>query len=124
MAYAWRSACMAWADPEPSMIRSLRVSQFPGALAAALLLAAGAASAQSRSDAASDLLRQRDLELETARADQKKAIENEKKLRAEIDALGEDRRKFTQALIEGAAKVKDIEKRLSDNEARIKPLQD
>ncbi len=124
MAYAWRSACMAWADPEPSMIRSLRVSQFPGALAAALLLAAGAASAQSRSDAASDLLRQRDLELETARADQKKAIENEKKLRAEIDALGEDRRKFTQALIEGATKVKDIEKRLSDNEARIKPLQD
>jgi hypothetical protein len=67
---------MAWADPEPSMIRSLRVSQFHGALAAALLLAAGAASAQSRSDAASDLLRQRDLELETARADQKKAIEN------------------------------------------------
>jgi ribosome-associated protein len=62
--------------------------------------------AQSRSDAASDLLRQRDLELETARADQKKAIENEKKLRAEIDALGEDRRKFTQALIEGASKVR------------------
>jgi septal ring factor EnvC (AmiA/AmiB activator) len=124
MAYAWRTACMALADPEPWMIRSLRVSQLPGALTAALLLAAGAASAQSRSDAASDLLRQRDLELETARADQKKAIETEKKLRAEIDALGEDRLKFTQALIEGAAKVKEIEKRLSENEARIKPLQD
>ena len=48
----------------------------------------------------------------------------EKKLRAEIDTLGEDRRKFNQALIDGAAKVKDIEKRLTANETRIKPLQD
>ena len=92
------------------------------------MLAAGAAFAQSASSprdaAGSDLLRQRDQELETARTEQKRAIENEKKLRAEIDALGEDRRKFNQALIDGAAKVKDIEKRLTANETRIKPLQD
>jgi len=88
------------------------------ALAAALMLSPGVAFAQSdnaRDAAGSDLLRQRDQELETARAEQKKAIENEKKLRAEIDALGEDRRKFNQALIDGAAKVKDIEKRLTTN---------
>ena len=73
------------------------------------MLAAGAAFAQSgnspRDAAGSDLLRQRDQELETARSEQKRAIENEKKLRAEIDALGEDRRKFNQALIDGAARV-------------------
>jgi len=92
------------------------------------MLATGAAFAQSgspvRDAPGSDLLRQRDQDLEAARAEQKKAIENEKKLRAEIDALGEDRRKFNQALIDGAAKVKDIEKRLTANEPRIKPLQD
>ena len=100
------------------MTRSLRESQLPGALAAVLVLAAGAAFAQSggpaRDVAGSDLLRQRDHELEAARAEQKRAIENEKKLRAESEALGEDRRKFNQALIDGAAKVKDIEKRLTE----------
>lgn len=130
------------------MIRSLRHSQLPGAnlelahevvrkplhtfrlhaLVAALMLTAGSAFAQSgtspRDAAGSDLLRQRDQELEAARTEQKRAIENEKKLRAEIDALGEDRRKFNQALIDGAAKVKDTEKRLTENETRIKPLQD
>lgn len=109
------------------MIRSFRASQYTAVLAVALVFVAGAAFAQSdnaRDAAGSDLLRQRDQELETARAAQKRAIENEKKMRAEIDALGEDRRRFNQALIDGAAKVKDIEKRLTTNEARIKPLQD
>jgi septal ring factor EnvC (AmiA/AmiB activator) len=109
------------------MIRSVRTSRLPGALAA-LMLTTGVACAQSASSPreapGSDLLRQRDQELDAARNEQKRAIENEKKLRAEIDALGEDRRKFNQALIDGAAKVKDIEKRLTDNEARLKPLQE
>lgn len=107
------------------MIRSFRDTLLLSA--AALTLAASAAFAQSGNaarDPASDLLRQRDRELETARTEQKRAVQNEKKLRVEIDALGEDRRKFTQALIDGAAKVKDIEKRLTENETRIKPLQD
>jgi septal ring factor EnvC (AmiA/AmiB activator) len=110
------------------MIRSFRQSQVPGVLAATLMLAAGAAFAQSAAPApgaaGSDLLRQRDQELDAARTEQKKTIENAKKLRAEIDSLGEDRRKFNQALIDGAAKVKDIEQRLTANETRIKPLQD
>lgn len=109
------------------MIRSFRASQRPAILAVALTLASGAAFAQSdnaRDAAGSELLRQRDQELETIRAEQKRALENEKKLRAESETLSEDRRKFNQALIDGAAKVKDIEKRLTTNEARIKPLQD
>jgi septal ring factor EnvC (AmiA/AmiB activator) len=109
------------------MIRSFRASQRPAILAVALTLASGAAFAQSdnaRDATGSELLRQRDQELETIRAEQKRALENEKKLRAESETLSEDRRKFNQALIDGAAKVKDIEKRLTTNEARIKPLQD
>jgi septal ring factor EnvC (AmiA/AmiB activator) len=109
------------------MIRSFRASQRPAIVAVALTLASGAAFAQSdnaRDAAGSELLRQRDQELETIRAEQKRALENEKKLRAESETLSEDRRKFNQALIDGAARVKDIEKRLTTNEARIKPLQD
>ena len=109
------------------MIRSFRASQRPALLAVALTLASGAVFAQSnnaRDAVGSELLRQRDQELETIRAEQKRALENEKKLRAESETLSEDRRKFNQALIDGAAKVKDIEKRLTTNEARIKPLQD
>src|SRR5688572_7598490 len=98
------------------MIRSFRASQRPAILAVALTLASGAAFAQSdnaRDATGSELLRQRDQELETIRAEQKRALENEKKLRAESETLSEDRRKFNQALIDGAAKVKDIEKRLT-----------
>src|SRR5262245_8218385 len=99
---------MTAASPEPLMIRPVRGLRFPCILSAALLLAAGGALAQSgnpRDTSGSDLLRQRDRELEATRADQKKAIENERKLRAESAALSEDRRKFNQALIDGAAKV-------------------
>src|SRR5262249_49870127 len=54
-------------------------------------------------------VRQRDQELEAVRAEQRKAIDNEKKLRAEIDAIGEDRRKFNQSLIDTAASIRSIE---------------
>ncbi len=72
------------------MIRSFRASQRPAILAVALTLASGAAFAQSdnaRDAAGSELLRQRDQELETIRAEQKRALENEKKLRAESETL-------------------------------------
>src|SRR5215216_6049193 len=98
MAYEWRVACIEIADPELWMIRSVRASPLRTAFAATLMLVSGAAFAQSgkspRDAAGSDLLRQRDQELDAGRFEQKRAIENEKKLRAEIDALGEDRRKF------------------------------
>ena len=93
----------------------------------ALSIAVADASGQpapSGESASSAILRQRDQDLETARAEQRRAAENEKKLRAEIDTLGTDRRKITQALIDAASKIKDIETRLSLNEARILPMQE
>src|SRR5262249_41696779 len=49
-----------------------------------------------------DTLKERDQELATIRADQKRASENEAKLRGEIEAIGDDRRKLNQQLIETA----------------------
>jgi murein hydrolase activator len=79
-----------------------------------------AAVAQSSLDA----LRQRDLELEATRAEQRKANEQRFKLRQEIDAIGEDRRKLNQALIDTAARARLVEGRIAESEARLKPLDD
>src|SRR5262249_49739570 len=45
-----------------------------------------------------------------------------KKLRAEIDAIGEDRRKFNQFLIDTAASIRSIEARIGDAEGRLQQL--
>lgn len=104
----------------------------PAAVAAplglALLLAAVAAQAQTQTSvpkgsAGAELLRQRELELQAARAEQRKTIENEKKLRLEIEALGDDRRKLNQALIDAAGKLRDTEGRLAAGETRLRTLE-
>jgi murein hydrolase activator len=71
-----------------------------------------------------DALRQRDQELEAIRAEQKKAADIQTKLREEIEAIGEDRRKFNQTLIDGAARLRDTEDRIVETEGRLKPLDD
>src|SRR3954453_17111160 len=87
-------------------------------LAVALLLAPLSVSAQSTIDS----LRQREQELEAIRNEQKKATETEAKLRSEIEAVGEDRRKLNQALIDAAARGRATEDRIADTESRLKPL--
>jgi septal ring factor EnvC (AmiA/AmiB activator) len=76
------------------------------------------------SQSALDALRQRDQELEAVRADQQRATEIRTRLRQEIDAIGEDRRKLNQALIDTAARLRGVESRIADTEARLKPLDD
>jgi septal ring factor EnvC (AmiA/AmiB activator) len=71
-----------------------------------------------------DTLKQRDQELATIRADQKRAVENEAKLRREIDAIGDDRRKLNQQLIEAAARVRTVEDEIAKTEGRLQPLDD
>jgi murein hydrolase activator len=71
-----------------------------------------------------DALRQRDQELEAIRIEQKKAAETQAKLKEEIDAIGEDRRKLNQALIDGAARLRDTEDRIAETEGRLQPLDD
>ncbi|MDB5503531.1 MAG: peptidase [Tardiphaga sp.] len=69
-----------------------------------------------------DIIRQREQELEAARAQQKSAAELQEKLKADIAALGQDRGKLSQQLIDIAARVRGVEARIDDAEARLRPL--
>ena len=71
-----------------------------------------------------DALRQRERELEALRAEQRKAQENEARLRREIEALADDRRKFNQQIIDTASRVVGLEERITKAHARLAPLDD
>jgi septal ring factor EnvC (AmiA/AmiB activator) len=69
-----------------------------------------------------DIIRQREQELEAARLQQKTAAELQEKLKADIAAIGQDRSKLNQQLIDIAARVRGVETRIGDAEARLRPL--
>lgn len=71
-----------------------------------------------------DIIRQREQELQDAREQQRKAAELQEKLKADIAAIGQDRSKLNQQLIDGAAQVRTVETRIADAEARLRPLDD
>ncbi len=64
-------------------------------------------------------LQQREKELETLRAEQKRTLENEAKLKREIESIGDDRRKFNQQLIDTAARVGSVEERVAKTQERL-----
>jgi murein hydrolase activator len=82
------------------------------------------AFAQTDRASTNDLLKQRDRELDAVRADQRKAADTEKRLRQEVDQLGDDRRKLTQSLIDSAARVRAMEQQMVEAEARLGPMSD
>ena len=69
-----------------------------------------------------DAIKQREQELEAARAQQKSAAELQQKLKADIAAIGKDRSKLNAQLIDIAAQVRGVETRIGDTEARLRPL--
>ncbi len=69
-----------------------------------------------------ELIRQREQELAAARAQQQSAAELREKLKADIAALGQDRSKLTQQVIDIAARVRSVETRIEDAETRLRPL--
>lgn len=69
-----------------------------------------------------DVIRQREQELAVARAQQQSAAELREKLKADIAALGQDRSKLTQQVIDIAARVRGVETRIEDAETRLRPL--
>jgi septal ring factor EnvC (AmiA/AmiB activator) len=71
-----------------------------------------------------DALKQRDQELETLRAEQKRAIDNEARLKREIDTIGDDRRQLNGQLIDAAARVRTVEDAIAKTEERLVPLDD
>jgi murein hydrolase activator len=69
-----------------------------------------------------DAIKQREQELEAARAGQKSAEEAQAKLKAEITALGQDRTQLNQQLIDTAANVRAVETKIGEAEARLRTL--
>jgi septal ring factor EnvC (AmiA/AmiB activator) len=72
--------------------------------------------------ASPDAIKQRQQELDAARAAQTSAAEAQAKLKAEIAAIGQDRSKLNQQLIDSAAQVRDLEARMADAETRLHSL--
>src|SRR5512141_3185426 len=81
-----------------------------------------AGAAPQTTTSSPDAIKQREQELEAARAQQKSAAELQEKLRADAAAIGQDRSKLNAQLIGIAAQVRGIETRIGDAEARLRPL--
>lgn len=84
--------------------------------------AQSAAPTQQATAASPDTLKQREQELEAAREEQRKAAELQQKLKADIAAIGQDRSKLNQQLIDIATQVRSIETRIGETEGRLRPL--
>ncbi len=69
-----------------------------------------------------DAIKQREQELEAAREQQRKATELQEKMKADIAAIGQDRSKLNQQIIDIAGQVRGVEGRIVDAEARLRPL--
>jgi murein hydrolase activator len=67
---------------------------------------------------------QRERDLEALLEQQRSAAEAEAKLKADVEAISEDRSKLNQALIETAANTRALEARIAASEGRIKALDD
>jgi septal ring factor EnvC (AmiA/AmiB activator) len=85
-------------------------------------LAQPAAPAQQATAPSADAIKQREQELEAAREQQRKAAELQQKLKADIAAIGQDRTKLTQQLIDIATQVRAVETRIGETEVRLRPL--
>jgi septal ring factor EnvC (AmiA/AmiB activator) len=104
-----------------SALPSLATAQTPASPPAATTPVATAPAAAATTPSADDI-KQRAQELEAARQRQKDAAELQEKLKAEIAAIGQDRSKLNQELIDIAAKVRNVESRIADAESRLGDL--
>ncbi|MHC4050777.1 murein hydrolase activator EnvC family protein [Bradyrhizobium sp. 25ACV] len=89
---------------------------------ASLAQAQTAAPAPQTAAVSPDAIKQREQELEAARARQKSAEEAQAKLKAEITSLGQDRTQLNQQLIDTAANVRSLETKIDETEARLRTL--
>src|SRR6478609_4203469 len=85
-------------------------------------VAQSAAPTQQATAISPDAIKQRAEELEAAREQQRKAAELQQKLKADIAAIGQDRSKLNQQLIDIATQVRNVEMRIGETEGRLRPL--
>jgi len=103
---------MQAASRSPVVLRSLMLAVV-GVLPLGLLAASAQAPPtppQAETPPANlDTLKARDQELEALRAEQRRTLENEARLKREIESIGDDRRKFNQQIIDTASRVVGVE---------------
>jgi septal ring factor EnvC (AmiA/AmiB activator) len=85
---------------------------------------AAVADKPAASPVSTESLKQRDKELQRLRAEQRRTLEREAKLKREIELLGDDRRKFNQQIIGTASRVNAVEQRIEQTQQRLQPLDD
>jgi murein hydrolase activator len=85
-------------------------------------VAQSAPPAQQATAVSPDAIKQRAEELEATREQQRKAAELQQKLKADIAAIGQDRSKLNQQLIDIATQVRSVETRIGETEGRLRPL--
>jgi septal ring factor EnvC (AmiA/AmiB activator) len=110
------ASSVAWAQTPEKLAPPDATTQSPAAP-----LPASPESAPSAANS-TDALKQHDQELDSALARQRESVDSQAKLRIEIEALSEDRRKFNQDLIGTAARVRDVETNIDATRARLVPL--
>ena len=69
-----------------------------------------------------EAIKKRDQELDATLSRQRDSAEAQAKLRSEIEALGQDRRKFNAQLIDTAARVREVEANISAAQIRLDGL--
>src|SRR5437899_6673711 len=84
-------------------------------------VAQSAAPAQQATAVSPDAIKQREEELEATREQQRKAAELQQKLKADIAAIGQDRSKLNQQLIDIATQVRSVETRIAETDAGLRP---
>ena len=116
------TASRGWRQPVRAPLPLMLFAASFAGLALSPAAAQVAAATQQATAASADAIKQREQELEAARAQQKSAAELQEKLKADIAAIGQDRSKLNQQLIDIAARVRGVETRIGDAEARLRPL--
>jgi septal ring factor EnvC (AmiA/AmiB activator) len=107
--------------PRASICVALLLAAFAGT--ERMPAAAQTAAALSQTATGSpDVIQQRAQELEAARQQQKNAAELQAKLKSDIAAIGQDRSKLNQQLIDIAAQVRGVETSIDDAEGRLRIL--
>jgi murein hydrolase activator len=80
------------------------------------------ADAAAKAHADIETLKKDSQDLDSIRAEQRKAAETEAKLRREIESIGEDRRQLNQQLIDTAARIRAAETEVAGAQERLGPL--
>jgi murein hydrolase activator len=115
-------SALAFALPFGATGTAFAQTQSPPAPATQVPSAVPSPTAPPPALSAADALKQHDQELDAARAQQKVSLEEQGKLKQEIEAISADRAALNQQLIDTATHVRDVEASIDATQARLKPL--